>query len=261
MPEGTIHLSALMCAEERSEVIAEIKDKLRRGEGVRVISTQLVECGVDIDFPVVFRAIAGMDSIAQSAGRCNREGKLERGMVYLFRPPTETPSGLLRKAADTTKELISLHQGDLKLEPAIYKEYFIKYFKALNDFDRCEFQKLMQGGRLDFQFRTLSDQYHLIDNDFQGTVYVRYCSPRTGKDNVNLLCALREANVDKQLFRKLGRYSVNLPLKDIQELKQEGRIEEPMEGIFMQALDDEQLYQAGLGLDVNSTPTYSTYIF
>ena len=73
MPEGTIHLSALMCAEERSDVIAKIKDRLRNYQPVRVISTQLVECGVDIDFPVVFRALAGLDSVAQAAGRCNRD--------------------------------------------------------------------------------------------------------------------------------------------------------------------------------------------
>ena len=254
MPKGTIYLSALMCAEERSDVIAEIKDKLRNGEPIRVISTQLVECGVDIDFPVVFRALAGMDSIAQSAGRCNREGKLKRGSVYLFRPPKDNPAGLLRKGADVTKELLELHEYDLPLTPEIYKEYFSKYYKKLNDFDECDFEGTMLDGRHEgkFQFRTLSDNFHLIDNAFQGTVYVHYCSSKTGKDNLNLLNRLKSGDINKQLFRKLGRYSVNLPKKEIEELVKAGRIEKPMEGIFMQSLNDEKLYQAGFGLVADS---------
>lgn len=263
MPKGTIHLSALMCAEERSDVIAEIKDKLRNDEPIRVISTQLVECGVDIDFPVVFRALAGMDSVAQSAGRCNREGKLKCGSVYLFRPPKDNPTGLLRKGADVTKELLELHNYDLQLTPDIYKEYFTKYYKKLNDFDKCDFEGTMLNGRHEakFQFRTLSDNYHLIDNSFQTTVYVHYCSPKTGKDNLNLLNKLKSGDVSKQLFRKLGRYSVNLPKKEIEELVKAGRIEQPLEGVFMQSLDDEKLYQTGLGFVADSVQSFSTYIF
>ena len=95
--QGLWHLSALMCPQHRSEVIADIKTALQKrldalvGGGtphpVRVVSTQLVEAGVDLDFPVVYRALAGLDSIAQAAGRCNREGALERGDVYVFVPP------------------------------------------------------------------------------------------------------------------------------------------------------------------------------
>lgn len=263
MPKGTIHLSALMCAEERSDVISEIKDKLRNGEPIRVISTQLVECGVDIDFPVVFRSLAGMDSVAQSAGRCNREGKLKCGSVYLFKPPKDNPAGLLRKGSDVTKELLELHDYELPLTPEIYKEYFTKYYKKINDFDKCDFEGTMlderQAGK--FQFRTLSDNYHLIDNAFQGTVYVHYCSPKTGKDNLSLLMTLKTGDVEKKIFRKLGRYSVNLPLKEIKELVKTGRLEEPIEGIFMQSLNDEKLYQAGLGFVADSVQSFGTYIF
>ncbi|MBQ7611496.1 MAG: CRISPR-associated endonuclease Cas3'' [Spirochaetaceae bacterium] len=263
MPEGTIHLSALMCAEERSDVITEIKDRLRSGKSCRVISTQLVECGVDIDFPIVFRALAGLDSIAQSAGRCNREGKLRHGTVYLFNPPSNIPKGQLDKGANVTKDLLDSYRYNLELTPKLYKEYFSKYYKLLNNFDTCEFDSLIQKEKKEykFQFRTLSDKYHLIDNVYQGTVYVRYCSLRTGKNNISLLTALNAGEVDRQLFRKLARYSVNLPKKDITELLKEGRIIEPIEGVFMQSLDDEALYQAGLGLVADSVQSFATYIF
>lgn len=264
MPEGTIHLSALMCAEERSDVISDIKEKLKNDEAIRVISTQLVECGVDIDFPVVFRAMAGMDSVAQSAGRCNREGKLKNGTVFLFESPMKTPLGLLQKGAEVTRDLLEEYQFELKLTPDLYKKYFTAYYKKVDGFDRDNiFKETMLDGAMEgkFQFRTLSEKYHLINNGFQGTIYVRYCSPKTGKDNISLLQRLFTADVDKKLFKQLGRYGVNLPLKEIQELFKAGRIVQPIEGIFMQSLDDDNLYQTGLGLVTDSIQSFNTYVF
>lgn len=263
MPDGTIHLSALMCAEERSDVIEDIKRRLQNKERIRVISTQLVECGVDIDFPVVFRAVSGIDSIAQSAGRCNREGKLDTGRLFVFDAPSNIPRGVLLKGSEVTKELLELHHNELTLSPEYFEEYFTRFYKTLNDFDVCGFEETMQVGRFEgaFQFRTLSDDYHLIDNENQGSVFVRYRSTKLDKDNLSLLERLYSSDVDRDLFRKLGRYSVNLPLNDIGILLKEGRIIEPLEGIFMQALDDENLYQPGLGLVIDSAQSFSTYVF
>lgn len=264
MPKGTIHLSALMCAEDRSDVISDIKEKLRKGEPVRVVSTQLVECGVDIDFPVVFRAMAGLDSVAQSAGRCNREGKLEKGTVYLFDSPTKNPPGLMRKGADVTRDLLEECDYNLYLSPDLYNKYFSSYYKKINGFDNDDiFKKTMLDGMMhgEFQFRTLSDNYHLINNGFQGTIYVRYCSTKTGKDNISLLQRLASADVDKKLFKQLVRYSVNLPIREIQQLVEAGRVLQPIEGIFMQSLDDNTLYQAGLGLVADSVQSFNIYVF
>jgi CRISPR-associated helicase Cas3/CRISPR-associated endonuclease Cas3-HD len=84
--DGLYHLSGRMCAKHRTKILDEIRTRLRRKLPCRVISTQLIEAGVDVDFPKVLRSLAGMDSIAQAAGRCNREGKLKRGEVVVFYP-------------------------------------------------------------------------------------------------------------------------------------------------------------------------------
>jgi CRISPR-associated endonuclease/helicase Cas3 len=95
---STVHLSALMCAEHRSEVLAAMQRRKRAGEAVRVVSTQLVEAGVDVDFAIVYRALAGLDSLAQAAGRCNREGLRERGELRVFKRQAKpsTLGGLAR---------------------------------------------------------------------------------------------------------------------------------------------------------------------
>ena len=263
MPNGTYHLSALMCAEERSEIISEIKNKLKANETVRVISTQLVECGVDIDFPIVFRALAGLDSIAQSAGRCNREGKNELGTLFLFCPPNDAPAGLLRKACDTTKMILRKHNYQLELSPDLYHEYFENYFKTINDFDTCQFLDAMQSEKddLQFQFRSFSDSYHLIQNTYQATVYVKYVSQKTGKNNFSLLENLQAGERDRNLFQKLSRYAVTLSLNEIQQLVNEGHIVQVENEIFMQRLDDTTLYQNGLGLVADSFASFETYVF
>lgn len=266
MPEGTIHLSALMCAEERSEIIAKIKTKLKNGEPIRVISTQLVECGVDIDFPFVFKALSGLDSIAQAAGRCNREGKIKDfGNVFVFNPPSKIPAGLLRKGADATNSLFKKYDFKIELTPQIYTEYFKNYFSSINNFDKPDFESTMvkEARYGQFQFRTLSDNYHLIDNSFQGTVYIYFKSEETGKNNLDMLELLRKGEITKGLMRKLNRYSVNLPLNEIKELVDSGRVIKPFADmdIFIQSLDDKNLYQNGLGLVADSLHSFETYIF
>ncbi len=112
--DDVLHLSALMCPEHRSERVAEIKDRLKHDRPCRVISTQVVEAGVDIDFPIVYRAIAGLDSIVQAAGRCNREGRGPRGKVFVFDTDLRPPPGILGPI-NSTRQVLTDNQDPLDL--------------------------------------------------------------------------------------------------------------------------------------------------
>ena len=248
MPNGTFHLSANMCGEERSEVIADIKNRLDTGQSVRVISTQLIEAGVDIDFPVVYRALAGIDSIAQAAGRCNREGNLnalgQMGKVIVFNPPKPSPRGLLRKGEDATKNVISKLES-LDLHPEMYRRYFEVFYKSVNDFDKPKFvQRLVNGAKeASFQFRSFARDMRLIDDSMQRGVIVYYEGKEGG--SVKLIDQLKRIGPEFWLLKKLQRFIVNVPTPVVERLAREGHIED-IHGYYVQRSTG--LYQRGYGL-------------
>ena len=249
MPEGTIHLSALMCGEHRSRVISEVKQRLLAGESVRVVSTQLVEAGVDVDFPVVYRALAGLDSIAQAAGRCNREGKLERGEVMVFVPPKPAPPGPLRRAADTTVSLLS-GSSDPPLTRDLFSRYFEHFYMRAPFLDKHGITELLtpQGGNddpLKVQFRTAAQRFRLIDESGYRSILVRY------GDSPVLLGRLQKEGPERWLMRKLQRYTVSLPEWQFQKLLAKGDVFEVYPGIFAQTAD--VLYHPQLGVLLDDT--------
>jgi len=239
MPEGTLHLSALMCGEHRSEVIAKIKKMLHDGEPCRVISTQLVEAGVDIDFPVVYRALAGLDSIAQAAGRCNREGKLDqRGQVHVFVPPKSAPPGILRKGEDRARELFSLQDFDAQA-PASFTRYFELFYASVVDHGSC-FKDLLQKDSPSVQFRTAASQFRIIDDQAQQPVFVRW-----GKSEKHL-DELRRIGPKRDNMRHLQRFTVNLPRWTFNKAADRGFLEEIWPGFWCWAGG----YDRVVGVDV-----------
>lgn len=240
MPDGTVHLSALMCGAHRSAVITEIKERLQRGIPTRVISTQLVEAGVDLDFPVVYRALAGLDSIAQAAGRCNREGHLAQGHVAVFVPPSKAPPGHLRQAAEIARRLLS-ESADDPLSPHRFEEFFTElYWLKGEKLDAKGILKdLAQDGQLRFSFRTAASKFHLIDDSQQAPVLVQY---GVGTELVEVL---RKTGPDRWLLRKLQRYVVNLPRYLHSRLLADGGIRETHPGIYVQ--EHGALYDPVLG--------------
>jgi CRISPR-associated endonuclease/helicase Cas3 len=232
MPKGTIHLSALMCPEHRTERIEEIRQKLRKSEEIRVISTQLIEAGVDIDFPVVYRAFAGIDSIIQSAGRCNREGKLDKGNVFVFVPPKSPPIGLMRKCADTAKEM--MNEDNFKIGSTdTSRKYFESLYSKVNSTGKEIFKELLVKDAMygEFQFKTADKKFQLIDDSYSISIIVKY-----GKSDslINDLRSLKYKYPTRDLTRKLQRYVVNIPKEMLVELKNKGLIEEIRDGTFVQ---------------------------
>ncbi len=159
---GVSHLSAAMCPEHRTQVLNGVRKRLDQGLPCRVVSTQLIEAGVDIDFPVVYRALAGIDSIAQAAGRCNREGRKKTADVYVFQP-SNIPPGHLRQTADTTKELLDRHDDLLSLE-AIEEYFQLHYFKRQTEWDHEEIMGLFKHPMV-YQFRQAAERFHLIKDE------------------------------------------------------------------------------------------------
>ena len=240
-PEGTFLLSALMCGEHRSRCVREIKSLLREGLPVRVVSTQLVEAGVDLDFPIVYRALAGLDSILQAASRCNREGKLERlGEVIVFVPPKPAPMGLMRKGADTTLELMDAGIDPESLEATV--RYFELYYSRANDLgDKWLVDRLVRDVPK-VPFRKAGEEFRLID-DNSIPVIVLY------DGSGQWIERLRAQGPTREIMRRLQRYSVNVYRHQRDAMLRDGQLELLECGVHVQALPG--LYRDDIGLDLN----------
>ncbi len=252
MPEGTLHLSALMCGAHRKDVIAHIKERLKaKREGLdprplRVVSTQLVEAGVDIDFPVVYRALAGLDSIAQAAGRCNREGRMEgKGRVVVFVPPERPPLGHLRKGADACISTL-LGQAHDPLARGLFARYFTEFYHSV-DLDQHRVVNLLtvQPRDLAVKFRSAADAFRLIDDAESATVVVRYAAHQEHIES--LLTTLAAEGPQRWLMRKLQRYTVTIPQRLATQMLSQGDLTLPMPGLYV-LVNTDNLYSNILGL-------------
>ncbi len=251
--DTTLHLSAALCGQHRADVIAQIRARLHaRRDGMdmrplRVVSTQLVEAGVDIDFPVVFRALAGLDSVAQAAGRCNREGRLPNGAngrVVVFVRDIPRPLQQIRIAAQATRSV--LQGGGDALSPAAFERYFPLYYAGFASRDKHGIvDHLRKNSRFEFEFRTAADKFKLVDDEDQATVIVPYA--REGKASIEpLIEKLRRGDTDRWLLRKLQRYTVTVRRKQVEKWQARGDVQELVPGMYL--LTDDLRYDDRLGL-------------
>lgn len=212
--DGCYHLSTFMCAQHRRDVLATIRKRLQNGQPCRLISTQLIEAGVDVDFPVVYRAPAGFDSIAQAAGRCNREGGLpDLGRVFVFDTEAPPPPGMLRQTAQTARELFDDHPDPLA--PAAVEAYFrLFYWSRQHEWDKHgvlpHFGYPRAGGLPPFMFRKAADAYQIIREE-QTPILVPYTAQGRAMRDALLTGQL----IDYRFQREAQRYlvSVREPLR------------------------------------------------
>lgn len=240
--EGSYHLSTFMYPEHRKTVFREIRKRLQENKPCRVVSTSLIEAGVDVDFPVVYRQLAGLDSILQAGGRCNREGKRkpEDSCVNIFELESGSPeffSMQIAAGANVLKEYVR----DLMCKEAIqkyFKELF--YLKGSEALDQKDILRQLE--RDNFPFYTVAKEFSLLGKETR-TLYVE--TP----DNEKEIYALKNGFADRAAYRKLGQYSISLYEYQFQQLLNQNSIEKLDNGDCV--LIDTSLYMPDTGLKLN----------
>jgi CRISPR-associated endonuclease/helicase Cas3 len=230
-----------MCPEHRTEVLGDIRNRLLSGGPCRVVATQLVEAGVDLDFPVVFRALAGLDSLAQAAGRCNREGRFERGVLEIYVAETQPPPGELRQALDAARIVAGKRGGapDLFGDPALYNEFFLQFYGRPVD------AKGIQTDRASLSFEKVAQNFRMIDDDQESLVI-----PYDPKCRAVLTRLKTRDGVPRLLRRRLQRYTVAVRKGQMTALRDAGAAVETESGsgIFVLADPYAPLYDRRFGL-------------
>jgi len=208
LEDNCFHLSTLMCPIHRKETLEKIRQRLREKKPCRVVSTQLIEAGVDVDFPVVYRSMAGIDSIVQSAGRCNREGRLVTGNVFVFQPVSKYAriKGYMERTAKVADIVFRKYSDPISLEAIDY------YFKRLYDIEGDEsvdkkniincFEEKCK--HLEFNFKTAAERFKMIENNMYSIV-IPY-------DNIakKLLTEAQYTPYPRSIARKLQPYTISI---------------------------------------------------
>ena len=252
---GTFHLTTLMYAKHRSEVLAEIRKTLKAGKPCRVVSTSLIEAGVDVDFPLVLRAEAGLDSIAQAAGRCNREGlrDINHSETRVFATDNEdwAPPPELKQFAQVFRSVARQHGDDLLSLKAV-EDYFKQLYwqKGDQELDAKNLLGLLKSScPASLPFETLAQKFHFIESKML-SIIVPFI-PGTNQIQPDVEIALKNLEYAPAAAKKLQTYLVQIPERAFKELKNSGAIyavgEERFGEQFMR-LENPDLYSADYGL-------------
>lgn len=238
----TLHLSRMMCPRHVSLTIERLRKALSgHPQGViRVVATQLVEAGVDIDFPVVYRQEAGLDSILQAAGRCNREGKLERATTYVFSLSKE--HRLFGSIVDANNARLNMVDVKDWFAPETMTEYFRQLYCRKETFDVKDIKGLLYKPE-EMCFEEASRAFQLID-EVGKTVIVNM------DDSIGLVERLKRDGMTYLLMKQLTQYSVTIHDRDFKKLLGYGAIEEIVEGIYV--VCDRVQYDENVGLRLDN---------
>lgn len=245
--EGVYHLSARMCPAHRKEILLEIRKALRENKPCRVVSTQLIEAGVDVDFPCVYRSAAGIDSIAQAAGRCNREGKRAAGHVTVFEPE---PHGMPNKGrfsavaglTRSTARRLQQFNGEILSLEAI-DDYFHQLFDLEREnLDTQGILKKIKEGEvgLAFPFAAIAHDFQLIDSATISVVV------SWDNHSAELMEATERHHFPASMSRRLQPYVVQVYPYELAALEKEGAIRQV--GDFFKFVIDRSFYDSRFGL-------------
>ena len=260
--DGLLHLTTRQIAADRRKLLAEIRQRLVTKEPCVVIATSLVEAGVDLDFPRVWRAEAGLDQVVQAAGRCNREGRApaEASIVTIFKPAEAKPPPEIEGLIGDSYRILEDHKGDL-FAPAAIEAYFGEVYWRLQGagLDRITIadadgrkgpaqtmqQFSVSAGQPCFGYRTVGEAFRLIESGMAPVIVP------ADDDALNTLAALRGGLLPTAAARQLRNYLVQVPPRERQRMIDNGHvrfIDADRFGDQFAVLDSLSLYSAMSGL-------------
>ncbi len=244
---ANIHLSRMMCPAHIKQSLQTIKEQLSRTDArVRVVATQLIEAGVDVDFPVVYRQQAGLDSILQAAGRCNREGRMPLATTHVFALDRALPPGAISKSNNARLNMV----GDYDwFSQEAMTEYFRQLHAQYDNFDKFGCNHLLYNNQP--QYEEIGKSFRLIEDNTTPVII------NWGESNA-LISQLKSGHATYGLLKKLGQYSVNVRRRDLQQLLQMGAVEQLLEGVYY--APDPRCYDTRLGLVTDNFWINETYI-
>jgi CRISPR-associated endonuclease/helicase Cas3 len=244
--DGVFHLSTTMYPEHRTRILTEIRQRLADNLPCRVVSTSMVEAGVDLDFPAIYRERAGLDSIVQAAGRCNRNNKrpLDESIVYVFKSAEHTPPPAQTVFIDAF-DIVAPKFEDISSLDAV-KAYFDQLFYNKGDsaLDSKGIINALNKGIKGFSipFREIADKVSIIEDDTQ-SVFCLCEAPE-------LEARLRAGERTRALFREAGKYAVSLRRREVQNMMKLGVIEKVIENDNEILLINEAYYNENYGVEL-----------
>jgi len=252
--EGTFHLSTTMYPQHRSRVLSEIRHCLESGAPCRVVSTSMIEAGVDVDFPIVYREEAGLDSVIQAAGRCNREGKrpVQQSKVYIFSTLGGVPKGIEQNVA-AYEYAVRNHEDIASLESI--KAYFeqLRYFIGAEGLDKGSIVQDFNGGikaGMSFPFKTVAQAFRLIDQNTKNIIVP------VEEEAIALIDRIRQGERSREVFRAIQKYSVSLYDTDLKNLLGVGAVESIDEEIHILSA---QYYSEQYGVELAPTGGFAIF--
>jgi len=263
--DRVFHLSSAMCAQHRLDIFGDaqvpapgtIRDRLGSGLPCRVVSTQLIEAGVDVDFPVVFRAFGPLDAIVQVAGRCNREGQLRDGhgnpslgQVVVFRPAEGAlPRGVYRTATETAAILLAqIDSGRLGTDPQVFHRYFDELYQLVPTDHERRGEATIQEDRAAMNFARVAERSRVIRDDTTSLI-VPYGQAARWIERIRL-----RRQFDWQELRRLQRYMVSVHECDLAKLNQFGLVTPLLPEYAEIPVVDPVSYHKELGLLIQERP-------